>query len=109
MDKAFEFYNKVRMFCRQKELFSVGDRVVVGLSGGADSVCLFLVLTELAKEWEMTLFPVHIHHNLRGEEADRDLEFCRQLCRQHNLELRVVSVPVARLAKEQGMSLEEAG
>ena len=109
MDKIFEFYNKVRTFCRQKELFAGGDRVVIGLSGGADSVCLFLVLTELAKELDLTLFPVHINHNLRGEEADRDQEFCKELCRQHQLELRVVSVPVEKLAKERGMSLEEAG
>ena len=109
MDKTFEFYNKVKTFCRQKELFALKDRVVVGLSGGADSVCLFLVLTELAKEWGLSLFPVHINHNLRGEEADRDQKFCEKLCRQHNLELQVVSVPVTELAKEKGMSLEEAG
>jgi len=109
MDKTFEFYNKVKAFCRQKELFALKDRVVIGLSGGADSVCLFLVLTELAKEWELTLFPVHINHNLRGEEAFRDQEFCRELCRQHNMELLVVSVPVAELATQQGLSLEEAG
>ena len=109
MDKAFEFYNKVRTFCRQKELFAPKDRVVVGLSGGADSVCLFLVLNELAKEWELTLFPVHVNHNLRGKEADKDQKFCEELCSRHNLELQVVSVPVAELAKAQGISLEEAG
>jgi len=109
MDKMFEFYNKVRMFCRQKELFAHGDRIVVGLSGGADSVCLFLVLTELKKEWELTLFPVHVNHNLRGEEALRDQEFCRELCRQHKVELQVVSTPVAELAGKLGISVEEAG
>ena len=109
MDKAYEFYNKVKAFCRQKELFAPKDRVVVGLSGGADSVCLFLVLNELAKEWELTLFPVHVNHNLRGKEADRDRKFCEELCSRHNLELQVVSVPVAELAKAQGISLAEAG
>jgi len=109
MEKAFEFYNKVRAFCRQKELFAVGDKVLLGLSGGADSVCLFLVLTELAKEWELTLFPVHVNHNLRGEEALRDQNFCEELCKMHGLELQVVSVPVAELAGAQGLSMEEAG
>ena len=109
MEKAFGFYNRVKAFCRQKELFAPGDRVLLGLSGGADSVCLFLVLTELAKEWELTLYPVHVNHNLRGEEALRDQEFCRELCRTYGLELHAVSVPVAELAKEQGLSLEEAG
>ena len=109
MEKAFEFYNKVRAFCRQKELFAQGDRVLLGLSGGADSVCLFLVLLAMKEEWELTLYPVHVNHNLRGEEALRDQEFCRELCRRHNLELKVVSAPVEQMSREQGLSLEEAG
>ena len=109
MEKAFEFYNKVRAFCRQKELFAVGDKVLLGLSGGADSVCLFLLLSDLAKEIGLTLVPVHVNHNLRGEEALADQHFCEELCRQHNIFLHVVSVPVEELAKKHGWSLEEAG
>ena len=109
MEKEFKFINKIKAFCRQKELFAGKDRVVIGLSGGADSVCLFLLLTELAKEWELTLIPVHVNHNLRGAEALRDQRFCEELCRKYNLELKVASIPVTELAKEQGCSLEEAG
>ena len=109
MDKLFEFNNKVRAFCRQKELLTHGDRIVIGLSGGADSVCLFLVLSELKKEWDLELFPVHVNHNLRGDEAIRDRDFCRELCRRHGLELKEFSVPVAELAAGQGISVEEAG
>ena len=109
MEKEFEFRNRIRAFCRQKELFAQGDRVLLGLSGGADSVCLFLVLTALAKEWELELVPVHVNHNLRGEEALHDQQFCEDLCRTYGMELRVVSVPVAKLAKEHGWTLEEAG
>ena len=82
---------------------------MLGLSGGADSVCLFLVLEALAEEWELELLPVHVNHNLRGEEAVRDQAFCEELCRQHNKKLRIVSVQVAALAREHGWSLEEAG
>ncbi len=109
MEKANELENRIRDFCRQKELFAPGDRVLLGLSGGADSVCLFLVLQALAKEWELTLFPVHVNHNLRGEEAKADQRFCEELCRRYDVELQVVSVPVAELAKEQGWTVEEAG
>ncbi len=109
MEKEFEFNNRIKAFCRQKELFARGDRVLLGLSGGADSVCLFLVLEALAAEWELTLVPVHINHNLRGEEALRDQRFCEAFCREHSLVLRVVSADVAALAKERGWSLEEAG
>ncbi len=103
------FKNKIRTYCRQKELFAKGDRILVGLSGGADSVCLFLVLLSMAKEWELSLVPVHVNHNLRGAEADRDQKFCEELCRQHNLELLVESMPVAELAAKKGWTLEEAG
>jgi tRNA(Ile)-lysidine synthase len=109
MEKVYEMVNRIRGYCRQKELLTQGDRVVIGLSGGADSVCLFLVLTELAKEWELTLVPVHVNHNLRGEEAFSDQKFCEELCRRHNMELIVDSVEVAELAKERGWTLEEAG
>ena len=53
MEKEFVFINKIKAFCRQKELFSPGDKVVIGLSGGADSVCLFLLLVRLAKELDL--------------------------------------------------------
>ena len=109
MEKEYAFYNKIKTFCRQKELFSPGDRVVIGLSGGADSVCLFLLLIRLAKEFDLTLFPVHVNHNLRGEEALADQRFCEELCRQHGFVLTVVSANVAELAAKNGWTLEEAG
>ena len=100
---------QVKEFCRQKQLLCPGDRVVVGLSGGADSVCLFLILSELAKEWKLTLYPVHVNHNLRGEAADKDEAFCRSLCEEHGWELSVALVQVEALAAEYGWSVEEAG
>ncbi|MBQ8633084.1 MAG: tRNA lysidine(34) synthetase TilS [Lachnospiraceae bacterium] len=109
MEKEYVFFNKIKAFCRQKELFAHGDKVLIGLSGGADSVCLFLLLFDLAKEFSLELVPVHVNHNLRGEEALADQHFCEELCRQHGLSLTVVSVPVAELAAENGWSLEEAG
>ncbi len=109
MGKKFEFQNRIKTFCRQNELLADGDRVLLGLSGGADSVCLFLLLEELAKSFSLTLFPVHINHNLRGEEADRDQQFCEELCREHNCKLTVISVDVETLAGENGWTLEEAG
>ena len=109
MEKEFEMKNRMKEFCRQKELLSEGDRVLLGLSGGADSVCLFLMLLAVKEELRLTLFPVHVNHNIRGEEAMRDQLFCEELCRQHNLELYVASVQVPELADKNGWTLEEAG
>ena len=56
-----------------------GDSVVVGVSGGADSVCLLSVLKNLQMSMALQLTAVHIHHGLRGEEADRDRDFVTAL------------------------------
>ena len=109
METVNKINNRIREFCRQKGLFAPGDRIILGLSGGADSVCLFLVLKFLSEEWNLTIFPVHVNHNLRGDEAMQDQQFCEELCRQQGYELYVVSAPVAELAKEHGWTLEEAG
>ncbi|MGN0505371.1 MAG: tRNA lysidine(34) synthetase TilS [Lachnospiraceae bacterium] len=101
--------SKVRLYCMQKELLQQGDRVLLGISGGADSVCLLFVLLSLAKEWNLSLVPVHVHHHLRGEEADRDLKFCEELCRRYGLSLMEVHADVKVLAREHGWSVEEAG
>ena len=109
METVKRINNKIKEFCRQKELFAPGDRVLLGLSGGADSVCLFLMLRELSADWNLVLVPVHVNHNLRGEEALADQRFCEALCREHNCSLVTVSVPVAELSEEHGWTLEEAG
>ena len=54
-----------------------GDKVVVGLSGGADSVCLFLILEELRKKIGFGMLAVHVNHGIRGEEAKADEEFVK--------------------------------
>ena len=73
---------KVLDFCRSEGLFFPGERVLCALSGGADSVALLSVLLELREELGITVEAAHFHHNLRGGEADRDADFCRDLCRQ---------------------------
>lgn len=100
---------EIRQYCQENELFQQGDRVLLGFSGGADSVCLLFVLLSLREKWKLTLLPVHVHHRLRGEEADRDQQFCEAFCRRFGLPLLVRSVEVRKLAQTQGWTLEEAG
>lgn len=102
-------YNQVKKTIEQYHMIEQGDRIILGLSGGSDSVCLFHVLLRLKQETEFQLIAVHVHHGLRGEEADRDEEFVKNLCEQNQIPLKVYRQDVAMLAKEWNMSVEEAG
>jgi len=93
-----------------RSLISYGDDVVVALSGGADSVCLLYNMLSLwEKGYIETLTAVHCNHGLRGEEADRDEQFCKDLCNKLKIHLYCEKIPVTEYAKEHSLSLEEAG
>lgn len=101
--------NKVKQYIDHYKMLEKGDQIIVGVSGGADSVCLFHVLLELQKEYGLTLFVIHVNHGIRGEEAFRDEEHVRELCRKEKISFTAVYKDIPLLAKEGGMSLEEAG
>jgi tRNA(Ile)-lysidine synthase len=93
---------------RAEKMLLAGDRVIAGVSGGADSVCLLLVLKDLAQELGISLRAVHVHHGLR-EAADGDLAYVQRLCRENSIPLTVERVQADRYAREQHLSTEEAG
>lgn len=90
-----------------KDLLREGDRVLCALSGGADSVALLVILKELSEKLGFTLSAAHLNHGIRGNEADRDEEYCRELCKR--LEVPFVShkVNVPDECKKSGEGLEE--
>ena len=94
---------------RQEALLSAGCHVVVGVSGGADSTALLLGLIELAEQFSITVSALHVHHGIRGEEAQRDQAFVAHLCAQLAVPCRIVYCDVPKLAKQMGMTWEEAG
>lgn len=96
-------------YIQKHQLFSCGDKIVVGVSGGADSVCLLHVLKECQREWKLSLFVVHIHHGIRGAEAAGDARFVEELAEQFSLPFFLVEGDVPAMAKASGMSEEEAG
>jgi tRNA(Ile)-lysidine synthase len=83
--------------------------VVVGLSGGADSVCLLLTLKEIVQDTDISLAAVHVNHGIRGSEAERDEEFSRQLCKKLDVEFICRHTDVPALAKREHLTEEEAG
>ena len=97
---------KVENYIRQWKMLEKGDKVVVGLSGGADSVCLFLILEELRKKIGFEILAVHVNHGIRGEEAKADEEFVKTLCEKKEIPCRSVSVDIPKMAVEYRMSEE---
>ena len=77
-------------------------------SGGADSTALLLCLHELRQELQIDLRAVHVHHGIRGTEADRDAAFCRDFCAAHDIPFQCVYVDAPALAAKAHLSLETA-
>ena len=90
---------------RQQQMVKEGDRIVLGVSGGADSVCLFYVLKNLGYSLEV----VHVNHSIREEEAMRDQRFVEELCEKEGVSCHTYVLDVPAIAKAGSMSVEEAG
>jgi tRNA(Ile)-lysidine synthase len=79
------------------------QNVTIALSGGADSTALFLVLYELG----YAVNALHINHGIRGEEAKRDENFCRELCEKHKISLEIKTFNIPEIARENKKGVEE--
>lgn len=100
---------KTEQYIREKKLIAAGDRVLAGVSGGADSVCLLHILRELAGGLSFFVGAFHVNHGIRGAQADADEAFVRELCAAYKVPFYAVRVNVPEYAKERGIGLEEAG
>ena len=100
---------KILKTIREHNLITEGMHIVLGLSGGPDSVCLFSVLTELAGEMNLTLHPVHINHRFRPGAAEEDQAYVEELCRSNGLSCRSFVYDCPAMAREQKLTPEEAG
>ena len=99
---------EVRRAIESNNMIKEGDKVIVGVSGGADSVTLLLQLAEYRKETEYTLQVFHLNHMIR-EEAPADEEFVRALCDRLKIPFFSKSIDVTEYSKENNISVEEAG
>ncbi len=91
-------------------MLSPGDKVVVGLSGGADSVALLHILKELQDgPLNIRLFAAHINHGIRGEHAREDASFAQDLCNKWGIPFFLEEVDIPALARSMSQSEEEVG
>ena len=85
----------------------VNSRVAVALSGGPDSVCLLYLLNNIKEKYNLTLTAAHLNHKIRENEAERDMQFCIELCKKLDIPLTVETKEVLNLA-QKGESVETA-
>ena len=101
--------DKVRETIEKYKMIQYGDRIVVGFSGGPDSVCLLHVLNRLKDRYGIKLYAVHINHGIRGEEALRDENYAKGFAESLDIPIFIKRVDAVGFAKENKMSTEEAG
>ncbi len=102
------FIDKVESTIKKYGMLEKGDRVLVGLSGGPDSVTLLSALFSLKDKYGVDIYVAHLDHGFRGEESAADSRFCEELTEKMGLEIICEQIDVPRIAKEKGISPEEA-
>ena len=73
-------YEKVKRYVEKNDMLRQSDHVITGVSGGADSICLLCMLIKLREEYNLAITAVHIHHGLRGADADADENYVKEFC-----------------------------
>lgn len=101
--------NKVYNFVSQNKILEYGDSVILGVSGGADSICMLHILDELKEKLGLSLSVVHVNHHIRGGEADRDAVYVKIECEKLGVSFKQVDADIPAIARQEGLSEEEAG
>lgn len=104
-----ELFREILKVNKKYNLIEINDIIVVGFSGGPDSVFLVEMLKKLQHFFNFKIYLVHINHLLRGEDADSDEKFSFEYAKKNNLEIFIKRIPVKEIAKEIGKTLEEVG
>lgn len=106
---AARVWSRLIAFEKKEKLLRAGDKILVGVSGGPDSVCLAHYLASRRRRLGFTLALLHVHHGLRGRRADEDASFVRRLGEALGVPTTVSRAPVAEQARRRGKGLEDAG
>ena len=101
--------DKVRNYMKKWQMLQSEDCVIVGVSGGADSICLLWLLADMQKEMGFRMVAVHVNHGLRGVEADEDERFVKKFCEGLEIPCETYRADVELISKKWKQSTEEAG
>ncbi|MGN0556257.1 MAG: tRNA lysidine(34) synthetase TilS, partial [Acutalibacteraceae bacterium] len=102
-----ELLDRVANTMREYDMRPMSGKILIALSGGADSVALTHMLIALSPRLKLELFAVHLNHNLRGEESARDERFVRDFCKRLSIPLTVYSEDIAAGAADSRRGIEE--
>ena len=104
----FDLPAHIEAYCRKNALLTPGDKIVVGVSGGPDSLCLLHVLTQICRTFNLATPTVaHLNHQLRHPDSDYEAQFVQTIAAQWQLPFFVAAHPVADLAEQKRQSVEE--
>ncbi len=102
-------FNKVLNTIKKYNMINMGDKIVVGVSGGADSVALFCILVKLRKEYNISLIVVHVNHGVRGEDAFNDSMYVKSMCEKYDVPFELFECNIKKEATTHKIGEEEAG
>ncbi len=103
-----ELSKRVRETIKKHSMLSENDSILLGLSGGPDSVCLALILDEIKKDFNLSVNAVYVNHGLRPDEVENEEEFCKDLCDNLGIGFSSKSVDVKKYAKDRKLNKQEA-
>ncbi len=105
--KILSLLKKVHQSITKHNLLSKNDTVIIGVSGGSDSIFLLHALSKL-DGYKLKIVAAHVNHCLRGEESDRDAEFVKKLCKDKGIEFELLVENASVIKKELGKGIEES-
>jgi tRNA(Ile)-lysidine synthase len=108
MARQMELLDKLKTSLISEDLIDKGDKILLAVSGGLDSRALLDLFAKLGDSYNLQLAVLHVHHGIRGDEADDDLEFVRALAQRYNLPFYFKKVEAEKFARKHRYSLEES-
>ena len=100
-------FEKVLSTINKYNLIQKGDKVVLGLSGGPDSICLLHILNRLKEDLDIELYAAHLNHQIRGIEAQKDALYVSNMCDEMGITCFLKSIDVPKYCKDNSLSIEE--